>query len=349
MHTVGKHSPTDVMEDTSTFPDVDAQILDSLGRMGLVGTHTVVALTALAGGVSSAIYRAELPRGVVCVKRALSRLKVAAEWRAPVERNRYEAEWLRVARAAVPGAAPSVLGEDAAGGAFAMEWLPPQRFPVWKELLRDGTATVATARAVGHTLGSLHAATADRPELAARFATGAIFEAIRIEPYLLATAHAHPDVGQRLRMLASVTRSTARVLVHGDFSPKNLLIGAHGPVVVDAECAWYGDPAFDLAFVLNHLLLKAVWRPAHGSAYGEAFAALVTAYRDHVRWEPAAAVEARAAALLPGLMLARIDGKSPVEYITSAQDKRRVREFARAHLLQPAAGLGALAQRWYST
>jgi len=347
MHTVDEYSPTGVTQHVSTCVGVDRQILDSLGRMGLVGTHTGVALTALAGGVSSAIYRAELPRGVVCVKRALSRLKVAAEWRAPVERNRYEADWLRVAGSAVPGAAPRVLGEDAVGGAFAMEWLPPERFPAWKELLRDGTAPAGTAAAVGETLGRLHAATADRPELAARFATAGIFEAIRIEPYLLATAHAHPEVGQRLRMLASVTRSTARVLVHGDFSPKNLLIGPHGPAVVDAECAWYGDPAFDLAFVLNHLLLKGVWRPLHAEAYLHAFAALVAAYFGHVRWEPAAAVEARAAALLPGLMLARIDGKSPVEYITSAPDKNRVREFALAHLVHPAAQLGALAQGWY--
>ena len=315
--------------------------------MGIVGAHQHVRLTPLEGGVSSAIFRADLPRRVVCVKRALSRLRVAAEWRAPVVRNRYEAEWMRVAGRAVPGAVPKVLGEDPAAGAFAMDWLPPERYPVWKQLLRDGAVGVATAAAVGTMLGRLHAATAERAELAARFATGAIFEAIRIEPYLLATARAHPDLGARLGALAVVTRTTARVLVHGDFSPKNLLIGPNGPVVLDAECAWYGDPAFDVAFVLNHLLLKAVWRPAHARAYHDAFAALVKAYDAHVRWEPRHAVAGRTAALLPALMLARVDGKSPVEYLESADDKDRVRRFAREHLAAPVAHPDALAQRWF--
>src|SRR5205085_571921 len=121
-------------------------------RMKIVGAHQPVVLRALEGGVSSAIFRAELPRRVVCVKRALSRLKVAADWRAPVERNHYEAEWLRVAHATVPGAVPEILGEDPDGGAFAMQWLPPERYAVWKQLLRDGVVPAETARAVGTTL-----------------------------------------------------------------------------------------------------------------------------------------------------------------------------------------------------
>jgi aminoglycoside phosphotransferase (APT) family kinase protein len=347
MHTVRKYSPTGVSNRDRPAAGDGRAIVATLRQMGIVGAHQHVRLTPLEGGVSSAIFRADLPRRVVCVKRALSRLRVAAEWRAPVVRNRYEAEWMRVAGRAVPGAVPKVLGEDPAAGAFAMDWLPPERYPVWKQLLRDGAVGVATAAAVGTMLGRLHAATAERAELAARFATGAIFEAIRIEPYLLATARAHPDLGARLGALAVVTRTTARVLVHGDFSPKNLLIGPNGPVVLDAECAWYGDPAFDVAFVLNHLLLKAVWRPAHARAYHDAFAALVKAYDAHVRWEPRHAVAGRTAALLPALMLARVDGKSPVEYLESADDKDRVRRFAREHLAAPVAHPDALAQRWF--
>ena len=110
------------------------------------------------------------------------------------------------------------------------------------------------------------------------------------------------------------------MLVHGDFSPKNLLIGPDGPVVLDAECAWYGDPAFDLAFVLNHLLLKGAWRPQWRERYLELFAALVDAYRGHVRrGSRGRRVEQRAATLLPALLLARVDGKSPVEYLTRRQ------------------------------
>jgi len=202
------------------------------------------------------------------------------------------------------------------------------------------------AAAVGDVLGRIHAATADRPDLAARFPTDDLFAALRLEPYLAATALAHPDLARRLDALAATTRTTKRVLVHGDFSPKNLLIGPAGPVILDAECAWYGDPAFDLAFVLSHLLLKGAWQPQWRARYADAFKRLTTAYLAHVAWERPADCERRAAALLPGLMLARIDGKSPVEYLTEATQQNAVRRFAGSLLVDPVADLGGIARRW---
>jgi len=324
----------------------DAALGASLCRMGLVAAGAPIRLTPLAGGVSSDIYRAELPGRTVCVKRALARLKVAAEWRAPVERNRWEVEWMRVAGAIVPPAVPAILGEDRAAGCFAMAYLDPERHPVWKSLLRDGRVDLATAAAVGDVLGRIHAVTADRPEVAARFATDEIFYAIRLEPYLVATGREHPDLAARLAALVEVTRSTRRVLVHGDFSPKNLLVGPAGPVILDAECAWFGDPAFDLGFVLNHLLLKGAWQPQLKDRYLSAFDTLVSAYFHNVDWEPPGALEARTAALLPGLTLARIDGKSPVEYLADDGQRAAVRAFARPLLTEPAGSLAEVAARW---
>jgi aminoglycoside phosphotransferase (APT) family kinase protein len=317
--------------------------------MSLVSAHTEAVLTPLAGGVSSDIFRADLPSRVVCVKRALPRLKVAADWRAPVERNRYEVEWMRVAGRIAPVAVPAVLGEDPLAGAFAMTWFPPERYPVWKSLLRDGLVDLATAAAVGDVLGRIHAGTANDPALAARFDSDAIFHAIRLEPYLIAASCAHPDLAPRLVALVEATRSHRRVLVHGDFSPKNLLVGPGGPVILDAECAWYGDPAFDVAFVLNHLLLKGVWRPQWRGRYLEGLEALASAYFARVDWEPPEALEARIAALLPGLMLARIDGKSPVEYLDAEADRGEVRTFARSFLTAPASTLAAIARSWQAS
>jgi aminoglycoside phosphotransferase (APT) family kinase protein len=307
----------------------------ALVNMSIVSTDQQIALQPLTGGVSSDIYRADLPHGVVCVKRALPRLKVAAEWQVPVERNRYEVEWLRVAAGIVPGAVPRLLGEDRASGAFAMAWLPPETHPVWKSLLLEGRGDTATARQVGDVFGRLHAATADRADIAARFATDALFHAIRLDPYLVTAARAHPDLAGRLHELVRVTAQTRRVLVHGDASPKNILVGPQGPVVLDAECAWYGDPAFDVAFLLNHLVLKSALAPARWPAHRAMCNALVEAYRAHVDWEPWPGLEARVAALLPGLMLARVDGKSPVEYLVGRPGGEIVRRFARASLAQP--------------
>jgi aminoglycoside phosphotransferase (APT) family kinase protein len=323
-----------------------AEMRRSLDRMAIVGAHTPARLVPLAGGVSSDIYRVEAPGATFCVKRALPRLKVAADWQVPVDRNRYEIAWLERAASILPGAVPRVLGVDAAGGAFAMEWLAPDRHPVWKAELRDGRIDVGFAAAVGERLGRLHAATAGSAEVAAEFPTDALFHALRLEPYLEATARAHPDLAPDLARLVATTAGTKLALVHGDMSPKNILVGPAGPVFLDAECAWYGDPAFDLAFLLNHLLLKGAWRPAWRARYVEAFEALATAYRSQVAWEPRDVLERRAAALLPALMLARVDGKSPAEYLVEPGVREGVRRFARASIAAGSPRLAEIAHHW---
>ena len=113
-------------------------------------------------------------------------------------------------------------------------------------------------------------------------------------------------------------------MIHGDVSPKNILVGPRGPVFLDAECACIGDPAFDLAFCLKHLLLKCLWVPAARVALLDSFHRMFEAYLSGVDWEAPAALEVRCAELLPALFLARVDGKSPVEYVTTEDDKERV-------------------------
>jgi aminoglycoside phosphotransferase (APT) family kinase protein len=192
----------------------------------------------------------------------------------------------------------------------------------------------------------IHAATADDPEVAAEFATDRIFYDIRLEPYLVATAGRHPDRADALHRLVATTAATRRCLVHGDVSPKNILIGPSGPVFLDAECAWYGDPAFDLAFCLNHLLLKCLWTPRARAGFLACFDALAASYLAGAAWEAPEALDGRVARLLPGLLLARVDGKSPVEYLTEDQDKNRLRRVARALLAKPADRLGDVRAAW---
>jgi aminoglycoside phosphotransferase (APT) family kinase protein len=323
-----------------------ATILDLLRAMGLLAHDAHPGGERLTGGVSSDIWRIDLATGPVCVKRALAKLRVAADWQAPVERNRYEARWMQRADAAVPGSAPRLLGVDEATGALAMQFLPPDRYKLWKTQLRDGDADPAFATQVAEALARIHSATAADLSTAAEFPTGRIFYDIRLEPYLVATARAHPDLAQPLHELVAVTQANRRALVHGDVSPKNILRGPDGPVFLDAECAWWGDPAFDLAFCLNHLLLKCLWTPSATAGCLACFDALRTAYLAGVRWEPPRSLEARAARLLPGLFLARVDGKSPVEYITTKRDRNRVRRTARSLLAHPVEVLHDVRLAW---
>jgi aminoglycoside phosphotransferase (APT) family kinase protein len=196
-------------------------------------------------------------------------------------------------------------------------------YPVWKERLRSGDADAAFAAKVGAALARIHAATAGNAEVARRFPTDGIFYAIRLEPYLVATARKHPDLEKQLIGLVNRTAASHVALVHGDVSPKNILVTPQGPVFLDAECAWYGDPAFDVAFCLNHLVLKSFWVP--NPALPKCFDSLKDHYLSGVTWETG--IEERIATLLPALLLARVDGKSPVEYLDDAQ-RQSVRELA---------------------
>jgi aminoglycoside phosphotransferase (APT) family kinase protein len=321
-------------------------LIEPLRRMGLLKAGEAARITPLTGGVSSDIALVEAGGRRICVKRALPRLKVAALWEAPVGRNAAEASYMRAVARWLPHAVPRVLDEDAEAGWFAMDYLAPENHPLWKTQLLAGIVEPDFAAAVGRDLAIIHARSAADPTIPPAFANDDTFEAIRIEPYLRATGRAHPELASRFDELAHTTLTTKRALVHGDISPKNILEGPAGPIFLDAECAWFGDPAFDLAFCLNHLLLKGARSGVARAPYLASYRALANAYLAGVDWEPREALEARAAALLPALFLARIDGKSPVEYLVAEREKDAVRRCAAPLVAQPPAHLAEIAEIW---
>ncbi|MEU2288512.1 phosphotransferase [Streptomyces sp. NPDC013178] len=336
------------MNPTSAPASPDPLLADFLIDHELARPGEAAHWTPLAGGVSSDLWRVDLPGRSLCVKRALARLRVAADWEAPVSRNAYEWAWMRFASRHRPDSVPELLAHDPEAGLFAMAYLPPDRYPMWKAQLLGGEVEVATAAAVGEVLGALHAASAGDAAIAAEFATDDNFHALRIEPYLLATAAAHPALDDILQGLAHRTATTRLALVHGDVSPKNILVGPAGPVLLDAECAWYGDPAFDVAFCVNHLLLKSLVVPGRRGDLLRSARVLTEEYVRRVDWEPRPAVEERAATLLPALLLARVDGKSPVEYLTDDRRRLFVRTVASALLRAPAPTVAEVLDAWAS-
>jgi aminoglycoside phosphotransferase (APT) family kinase protein len=326
----------------------ESEILQALRRMSLLTDDEPVKMTALTGGVSSDIHLVETASRRFCVKRALARLKVASVWEAPLGRNAAEASWMRAIAQWLPNAVPEILGEDSAIGLFAMSYLPPESNPVWKAKLLAGEVDLDFAERVGRDLATIHRLSAVDASIPGKFANDDTFEQIRLEPYLRATARNHPDLASQLNALADVTLETKSALVHGDVSPKNMLCGQSGPVFLDAECAWYGDPAFDMAFCLNHLLLKGARRGVARGPYLAAYRRLVSAYLAGVDWEASQAVEQRIATLLPALFLARVDGKSPVEYLTHEDEKAAVRRFAIPLIRQPETRPDRIADLWHA-
>ena len=328
------------------MPAEHAALLPALKRMGLLKEGQACEMTALTGGVSSLIVKVETADTQFCVKRALPQLKVSALWEAPVRRNRDEVAWLNYAQRVTPGAVPQVLAEDAQDCIFAMAYLPAGQYPVWKQQLLNGHIQAQTAEHVAHTLVKLHAASARDDSLLANFDHDDDFVAIRLSPYFLHTAQQHADCAAALHALVQDCLSNKRVLVHGDVSPKNILVGADGPVLLDAECACLGDAAFDLAFVLTHLLLKCVHLPSKAADYLHCFDVLSAAYLQGVDWEDAGLLEARACRLLAGMLLARVDGKSPVEYLTQPAQHDFIRSNTIPWLHRPVTRLALMREQW---
>ncbi len=324
----------------------DARLINSLQQAGLIANVADASFEILAGGVSSDIWKVTAQARTFCVKRALPKLRVEADWQAPVERNRFEVAWYRITHEIVPQAVPKILFHDDEAMICAMEYLDPRQHRLWKSELQHGRAEPADAAAVGLRLGRIHAATANNDAVAVQFPPNELFYALRLEPYLEATAAVHPDLHDALFALSRKTAALRIAMVHGDVSPKNILLGPHGPVFLDAECACMGDPAFDLAFCLNHLLLKSLWAPQARYVFGECFQALIDAYLKEVDWEATASLEVRAANLLPALLLARVDGKSPVEYIDTEVQREHVRRCARPLIKSPPTRLADVLAAW---
>lgn len=326
------------------FRDVAA----SLAAMGLIGDGEQFGIAPLSGGVSCDVFLVT-PKGrpAMVVKRALPKLRVAADWRAAPERAAAEVAWIRLVAGIEPGWVPQVLGEDRERHLFAMSYFAPDAYPVWKAELAAGRIDLDFAAQAGAALARIHAATAGRADIAAAFANDAAFHDLRLEPYLLHTAAKHSAIAPAIQGEAARIAAARIALMQGDISPKNILVGPDGPVFLDAETACFGDPAFDVAFCLNHFLLKAAWHPQWSEGYARAFAAMRDAYCAGVNWEKPHALDSRVARLLPMLFLARVDGKSPVEYLTDDGDRAFVRAAALQMIVEPPANLAVLSEAYF--
>ncbi|MEE4297893.1 MAG: phosphotransferase [Pseudomonadales bacterium] len=305
-----------------------------LRTRGLLAETERFEYEALTGGVSSTLLRLrDTASGRSwCAKRPLRRLRVAGDWQVSPERAEAEARFLTTVGGWFPDAVPELLASDTATHLLVMEDLAPPRWRCWKPDLLAGRVDPSLGDRLGAFLGAIQTRAAAEPELAASFDNGALFHALRVRPFLLATAEAHRDRARRLRTLADDLAAPPPTLVHGDFSPKNLLVDDDGAfVLLDAECACWGAAHFDAAFLLSHLLLKWAHQPQAGAALAEFACSFREAWLQARGDAPGSAVDRRCTHLLPGLLLARLDGLSPVDYL-DAERAARVRSFARGQL-----------------
>jgi aminoglycoside phosphotransferase (APT) family kinase protein len=297
----------------------------------------------LPGGISNDVLLVCQGSRRLVVKQALSRLRVAEDWPASPARVLTEAAALECAGSIAPGAVPRLIAVIPEDFIVVMEACPAN-LRSWKQELLQARVSSASAATAGRLLGTWHAGTAHDAEILARFEHPEAFVELRIDPYHRAVAARHPDLAPRIEELVARLLSARRSMVHGDFSPKNMLCDS-GPtmVVLDWEVAHIGDPVFDLAFLLCHLRCKAARLPAARGKYRAAADAFLGAYHRAADSALGPIDETDLAVQTACLLLARVDGKSPVEYLDSGQ-RQECRHLARGLLREKEPNLDGLWQ-----
>lgn len=317
-------------------------LLQLLRRDGVVRSPNP-RLTPLSGGVSCEIYLIEDGDERFVVKRALEKLKVKADWFADIRRNRTEWEYIRYVSRFLPEAVPVLRQCSETDNYFAMEYFNG-KFSNWKQLLLAGQARPEHARHAGNILAEIHRRSAGDAEAMRLFDTTPTFFQLRIEAYLLATGAKHPALRSQFETEAARLGAARECLVHGDFTPKNILVSDDRMILLDCEVAWYGEPAFDVASLLNHFALKAMLHAPRDAGMKVMIQQFWLAYQNT---HPYPEIETRVARLLLMLMLARVDGKSPVEYLEPGRQEI-VRGFVQRQLPAQNFSLNHITNEWFN-
>ena len=288
----------------------------------------------LGGGVSNTVLLVTTTCNKFVLKQSLQKLRVEQDWFSDRARIFRESAALRALGSLLPaGSAPEVLFEDRKNYCFAMS-AAPAGAETWKSQLLRGIIREETAERVACILGTMISRSWEDADLAARFGDQTVFDQLRLDPYYRTTARRHPDLASHFEQLIEQCGRRRVSLVHGDWSPKNFLIAGDRVMAIDFEVIHFGDPTFDAGFLLNHLLLKSLYMPDRDRQLKSAARRFWQVLTPFIPWR-AEWFERSTLAHLGGLLLARIDGKSPVEYITDAALKDRIRQIARGMILHP--------------
>lgn len=327
-------------------------LLAYLRAGGWIAPDETPTMRVLGGGVSNRAVLVErrVPSGQGgegwVLKQALAKLRVAVDWFSSPERIAREAAGLRwLAQLAPPGTTTPLVFEDSARHILGMAAVP-QPHDNWKTLLLAGRLDPDHVAQFGRLLGTIHRNASGDPAVAAAFDDRSFYDSLRLEPYYRYTATQVPASAPFYDALLAETWATRLTLVHGDYSPKNVLVHRGRLILLDHEVIHWGDPAFDLGFGLTHLLSKAHHLPAQRRDFAAAAVACWDAYAAVARDLPwFAALEPRAVRHTLGCLLARVAGRSPLEYLDAAA-RARQRATTLALMRDPPTTIAALAARF---
>ncbi|MFN8374286.1 MAG: aminoglycoside phosphotransferase family protein [Anaerolineae bacterium] len=323
-------------------------LLDYLRRNGHIAPDETPTFRRLPGGVSSrTVFVARASGETWVLKQSLAKLRVQVDWFSDPQRIHCEAAAQRWLIQLTPrGSVPAFTFEDYDEHVLAMEAIP-QPHDNWKQLMLQGGLQQEHAAAFGQLLGTIHREASRRlVEIAPEFADCTFFESLRLEPFYRYVAGNIAEVQTFLNALIADTEHRRETLTHGDFSPKNILIYQNRLILLDHETTHIGDPAFDIGFSMAHLLSKGHHLLAQRADFAAATRLYWTNYVNTLGsigwWD---GFEARAARHVLGCLLARVAGRSQMDYL-SVDEKARQRTVVIALMQNPPATIFETIERF---
>lgn len=280
------------------------------------------------GGVSCVSALIEIPGRTLLVKQGRPRLAVKEEWLADPARMAIETKANEVYNRFVPQSVPAVLSYDDENFILVREAAPAD-CTMWKEDLLAGILDFEVAKKTMEALAIVHTRCHDNPEMREMFADDKIFYQLRISPYIEFVVGKYPQLAERGDRLKKRLLEEKATLVHADYSPKNILVLKDRSIcILDYEISHYGVPAFDVAFFTNHIVLKSAHKRQWSGAFLNMLLYMTDTYFSMIDYDDPKKIEKDCLEILAMMMIARIDGKSPAEYITSETTKQLVRDMA---------------------
>lgn len=282
----------------------------------------------LSGGVSNVVFRVKTFSGWYVLKQSRSQLRTSDPWFSDLSRVFREIDAMELLEPRLTaGVVPKVLHRDDENYAFLMSHAPRQARD-WRTVLLEGKVDPALGEASGQILGRIHGSTPPNDPALDRFRDKAVFDQLRVEPFYRRVAERCPDVADAIAPLIEDAMQAETCLVHGDFSPKNLLLD-EGFTLVDYETCHLGEPAFDLGFFLSHLFLKAIVHPEKLAEFKWLLAGFWRGYQSEYCPKSFEMLVGNGIAHLGGCLLARVDGTSPAPYLTDPKMKEAARGIAK--------------------
>lgn len=288
-----------------------ASVVGALTRLGLEPTGEV---TSLPGGVSNRVFLATTTSSRVVIKQSVERLMVKEEWLAPRERVLAEAAAMSLYHSIAPDHSPALVALDPDNFTLVMT-AAPSPWSDWKQRLLSGVVEPSLGTKLGAILGESVLATSD-VTLPPLLDDVQRFQDLRIAPYFETTAERQPSVSASILDVAAEIKRRRTALVHGDFSPKNFLTDGGDIWITDFEVAHRGDPAFDVAFLTSHLVLKSIAAPRRSRQFLDCLNAFLDSYYETTGLDSR---DDHMPRITGALMLARVHGRSPVDYLSTEQ------------------------------